>query len=71
VVGDARRDLGRHFALAFRLADLALSTHPTSKSLRSIRQRALARMREQTEQIAPFELVVYTEWADAEVLPMP
>ena len=50
-------------ALALQIADLGLVRHPSSKALRSQRERTLRTLREIHSQTNPFRFIVYSEWA--------
>jgi hypothetical protein len=58
------------FAMALRIADLGLTTHPSTPSLVAVRTRALEGLRAQY-QLSPFKFIVYSEGAKAELAPPP
>jgi len=58
------------FALALKLVDFGLLSHPASARLAELRRRALDRLREQYQQLSPFKFIVYSGWAGAELLPV-
>jgi glyoxylase-like metal-dependent hydrolase (beta-lactamase superfamily II) len=71
VVGAARALLARgDLELALRLTEVALARHAGSESLAAARSEALERLRAQ-HQFNPFELVVYSERAGRELVPVP
>jgi hypothetical protein len=56
-------------ALALRLVDLGLRSFPESQPLRDLRRRTLNQLRAVHQQLNPFKFIVYSEWAQAELLP--
>lgn len=58
-------------ALALKLADLGLLRYPASATLPHLRARALDRLRERTQQLAPFKFIAYSGLAGAELPPPP
>lgn len=61
---------GGEAAMPLRIADIALVSHPDSERLKALRMRALQRLRTLHHQSNPFKLIVYSEEADAELLPL-
>jgi hypothetical protein len=57
-------------ALALRLADLGLLTHPASRALTDLRRRSLDRLRVREQGLNPFKFIVYSEWAGADLPPV-
>lgn len=58
-------------ALALQIAELGLVRHPSSATLRESRQRALRTLREIHSQTNPFRFIVYSEWAERGLAPVP
>jgi hypothetical protein len=58
------------FAMALRMADLGLTTHPSTPSLTAVRTRALEGLRAKY-QLSPFKFIVYSERAGADLAPPP
>src|SRR5215472_8374515 len=58
------------FAMALRMADLGLTTHPSTPSLIAVRARALEGLRSKY-QLSPFKFIVYSERAGADLAPPP
>jgi glyoxylase-like metal-dependent hydrolase (beta-lactamase superfamily II) len=58
------------FAMALRIADLALAAHPRSGALAQARRRALAGLRAKY-QFNPFKFLIYSEMASTELPPPP
>ena len=58
------------FAMALRIAELGLATHPSTASLVAVRTRALEGLRAKY-QLNPFKLIIYSELANAELAPPP
>jgi glyoxylase-like metal-dependent hydrolase (beta-lactamase superfamily II) len=58
------------FAMALRIADLGLTTHPSTPSLVAVRSRALEGLRAKY-QLSPFKFIVYSEAAKADLAPPP
>jgi alkyl sulfatase BDS1-like metallo-beta-lactamase superfamily hydrolase len=58
------------YALALKLADFGLLSHPTSRTLMELRRQALDRLREKYQPINPFKFIIYSEWAGAELPPV-
>ncbi len=56
-------------AMAFKIADLALTAHPTSAALKAVRARTLQALRAKN-QFNPFKFIVYSDLAGAET-PLP
>jgi glyoxylase-like metal-dependent hydrolase (beta-lactamase superfamily II) len=70
-VTSARTLLGTgDHALALKLVDLGLLSHPASRSLAELRRQALGRLRERHQQLNPFKFIIYSELAGAELLPV-
>jgi len=55
--------------LALRLTDLGLRRYPHSTTLAHLRSRALQGLRERHQQLNPFKFIIYSRWADADLLP--
>ena len=67
----ARTLLGRHEdALALRLVELGLHSFPDSQDLLELRQQALQSLRALHQQLNPFKFIVYSEWAQSELIPV-
>jgi glyoxylase-like metal-dependent hydrolase (beta-lactamase superfamily II) len=58
------------YALALKLSELGLLSHPTSTALPSLRRRALDRLRERHQHLSPFKFIIYSELAGAELPPV-
>ena len=58
------------FGLALRIADLGLTSHPSTSSLVAVRTRALEGLRAKY-QLSPFKFIVYSEAAQAGLTPPP
>ena len=57
-------------ALALKLTDLGLLNYPTSQALTHLRRQALDRLREKYQQLSPFQFIIYSEWAGADLPPV-
>jgi glyoxylase-like metal-dependent hydrolase (beta-lactamase superfamily II) len=57
-------------ALALRLVDLGLLSHPGSRGLAGLRRDALDRLRVRHQGLDPFRFIVYSEWAKADLVPV-
>jgi len=57
-------------AMALRVADAGLRTHPGDADLRTGRARALRRLQERTQLINPFRFIIYSQWSGADVPPV-
>src|SRR5262249_37559165 len=61
---------GGDYALALKLCDLGLLSHPTSTALPGLRRQALDRLRERHQQLSPFKFIIYSDLAGAELPPL-
>lgn len=57
-------------ALALRLADLGLLNYPSSRALADLRRQSLDRLRVRHQALEPFKFIVYSEWAQADLVPI-
>lgn len=57
-------------AMALRVADLGLRSHPKSEKLRPLRARALAMLQARYQQVNPFRFIVYSAWTGRDVPPV-
>jgi glyoxylase-like metal-dependent hydrolase (beta-lactamase superfamily II) len=57
--------------LALKLIDLGLLSHPASATLTALRREALDRLRVRYQGLNPFKFIVYSEWAGADLPPLP
>jgi len=70
-VRSAKALLGQSdYALALKLVDVGLLRYPASRRLADLRRQALDRLRERHQQLNPFKFIVYSEWAEAQLLPV-
>jgi glyoxylase-like metal-dependent hydrolase (beta-lactamase superfamily II) len=58
-------------ALALKLVNLGLLSYPTSGALSDLRRRALDALRMRHQGLNPFKFIVYSEWAGADLAPVP
>jgi hypothetical protein len=57
-------------ALALKLVDLGLVSHPGSEALTALRRQALDGLRARHQQLNPFKFIIYSEWAGAALVPV-